>query len=34
MNITRRHLLLLLPAAGVAWKYVWRALRKQPPITS
>ena len=22
MNLTRRHLLLLLPAAGVAWKYI------------
>jgi ferredoxin len=31
MNITRRHLLLLLPAAGVAWKYVLAGTPEAAP---
>ena len=31
MNITRRHLLLLLPAAGVAWKYILAGTPEAAP---
>src|ERR1039457_3640873 len=31
MNITRRHLLLLLPAAGAAWKYVLAGTPESAP---
>jgi hypothetical protein len=33
MNLTRRHMLLLLPAATIAWKYVLAGPRKPPPTT-
>ena len=31
MNLTRRHLLLLLPAAGAAWKYVLAGTPESAP---
>jgi ferredoxin len=31
MNVTRRHLLLLLPAAGLAWKYILAGTPEAAP---